>query len=831
MGKGDPHLASLGKEFGAEDLWAIQFLGSINRQEHARSMKRTAKHHLSLFLLGLSCLILEVTLSRLLSVITWYHLAFFAISTAMLGMTAGATRVYLRAPSPSVEGEDWFLSNCCVKCALSIPAGLAVLCLLPLNIQLSVMSVLATLLATVLCAVPFYFAGIVVTSLLTRPGQQVGSLYAADLVGASLGCIAVMLGLDYLSAPSLILACAAPAIAASILLLDAQASSARIRVLWVMLAVFSAIPLLNNAAPTGVHPVFMKNKMREPSAIEGQHWNSFSLVTVFKEETAPPFLWGPSPMAPEARHPRHWLLIDGMAGTALSKFSQLDDLKPLQFDLTNVGYYLHRPGAVCVIGVGGGRDLQSAIAFGHTDVLGVDINPTFIKLLKEKYRDYAGLSGRPGIRFAVDDARGYLSRTEERFSVIQMSLIDTWAATGAGAFSLTENSLYTVEAWKTFLSRLTHNGIFTVSRWHNPNDLGETGRSVSLAVAALLQSGVQNPTKHIALITRDNLSTLLISPAPFSPADIEALTNAASRLGFEAVLLPGRAPQNEILAKIVRAQSMPDLLEATSTGDLNFDPPTDEQPYFFNILRLRGLLHGIKERKGVAYGNLTATVSLAVLLGSLVLVTIAAIIVPLKIRARRSELAVISQSGFVSGACYFSLIGASFMLLEIGAIQRLNLFLGCPAYAVGVLLSAMIASTGLGSLLSGRLRVVRMPVLVIFPVATACMALFASFGLNSMVTNLINWPLSSRIFASIVAVLPMGFLMGLFFPTGVELAQRRNAAHLPWFLALNGVFGVLCSVLAVFLSIYFGLTMNFYLAAVGYVAAGGVLLRMSRKAA
>ena len=171
------------------------------------------------------------------------------------------------------------------------------------------------------------------------------------------------------------------------------------------------------------------------------------------------------------------------------------------------------------------------------------------------------------------------------------------------------------------------------------------------------------------------------------------------------------------------------------------------------------------------------------------------------------------------------------MLLEIGAIQRLNLFLGCPAYAVGVLLSAMIASTGLGSLLSGRLRVVRMPVLVIFPVATACMALFASFGLNSMVTNLINWPLSSRIFASIVAVLPMGFLMGLFFPTGVELAQRRNAAHLPWFLALNGVFGVLCSVLAVFLSIYFGLTMNFYLAAVGYVAAGGVLLRMSRKAA
>lgn len=793
-------------------------------------MQRSAKNHISLFLLGLSGLILEITLARLLSVITWYHLAFFAISTAMLGMTAGATRVYLRAPARPGENEGQFLSNCCVKCALSIPISLAILCFLRIDISLSVMSIVATLVATVLCAVPFYFAGIVITTLLTRPDQRVGSLYAADLVGASLGCVAVMIGMEYLSAPSLILLCSAPALVAAILLLDAGASAARRKSLWLMLAVFSALPLLNNMAPRGIEPVFMKNKAHEPFGVESQRWNSFSLVTVFKEVTNPPFLWGPSPSAPTTPSPRHFMVIDGLAGTGLSKFTQPSDLEPLKFDLTNIAYYLDRPGPVCVIGVGGGRDLQSAIAFGRQDVLGVDINPTFIDLLQKDYGDYAGLNKRPGIRFAVDDGRGYLSRTEERFSIIQMSLIDTWAATGAGAFSFTENSLYTMEAWKTFLGRLADNGIFTVSRWHNPKDLGETGRSVSLAVAALLESGVQDPTKHIALISRDKLSTLLISRSPFSAADVQRLSEVSKRLGFETILLPAVPPGNATLAGIMRAKSIRELLAATSGGDLNFDPPTDEQPYFFNILRLRGLLHEIKERGGVVYGNLTATVSLVILLCSLLLIAVAAIIVPLKVQAFRSGATFVRQSGFISGACFFSLIGAAFMLLEIGTIQRLNLFLGSPAYAVGVLLSSIIASTGAGSLLSSRLRLTRMPALIIFPLATALLAILASYGLSAMVTSLIAWSLIERIFASVMVVFPLGFLMGFFFPTGMELAQRRNAGHLPWFFALNGVFGVLCSVLAVFLSIHFGISMNFYLAAAGYAIAGVLLVRMRGKA-
>jgi spermidine synthase len=169
--------------------------------------------------------------------------------------------------------------------------------------------------------------------------------------------------------------------------------------------------------------------------------------------------------------------------------------------VTNVAYFLRHQGGACIIGVGAGRDVQSAILFGQKNVLGIELNPIFINLLEKQFRDFAGIAGREGVRLVVDDARSYLSTSEEKFAVIQMSMIDTWAATGAGAFSLSENALYTEEAWDVFFRRLSDDGIFTVSRWHNPDDLGETGRVVSLAVASLLRMGITSPEKHLAMVT------------------------------------------------------------------------------------------------------------------------------------------------------------------------------------------------------------------------------------------------------------------------------------------------------------------------------------------
>src|SRR6185436_1045097 len=137
----------------------------------------------------------------------------------------------------------------------------------------------------------------------------------------------------------------------------------------------------------------------------------------------------------------------------------------------------------------GGRDIISAATFGYRDITGVELNPVFVKLLTRQpgFADFTNLDRVSGLRLFVDEGRSWFARSDERFDVIQMSLIDTWAATGAGAFSLSENGLYTVEAWKIFLDRLTPRGVYTVSRWYNPNDPSETARMLSLAVATLLE--------------------------------------------------------------------------------------------------------------------------------------------------------------------------------------------------------------------------------------------------------------------------------------------------------------------------------------------------------
>ena len=170
-----------------------------------------------------------------------------------------------------------------------------------------------------------------------------------------------------------------------------------------------------------------------------------------------------------------------------------------------------------------------------------------------------------------------------------MSLTDTWAATGAGAFSLSENSLYTIEAWNIFLDRLNDDGIFTVSRWHSPEKIGETGRVLALAAGTLLRRGIQRPSDHIALIAAGNISTLLVSRRPFTSRDIARLQSICTKYRFNPVVLPLYPPSIPLLRDIVSARSYGELLAATRDAELRCDPPTDEDPYFFNMLRLSHL--------------------------------------------------------------------------------------------------------------------------------------------------------------------------------------------------------------------------------------------------
>ena len=754
--------------------------------------------YFGLFTIAFSALSLEVLLARLLSVTSWYHLSFFVISTAMLGGTAGATRVYLRPRLFARDGLERVLTRCSIELALSIPVTLVMLCLVPLAAYASAMSICAVVTTTVACSLPFYFVGIITSAVLTKVDLPVGRLYGADLIGASLGCLFVLGGLELLDVPSLVLVCGGVAALGGWCFSSGAGLKRRLLPLC-LLAAFIAGGILNSTSSKGIRPLVVKGSRIEPATqYLVERWNSFSRVAVYPLIQAAPRYWGASEFAPMMPVNQYWMNIDGEAATVAEQFTCNADIDHLRYDVTAMAYCLGRKGDACIIGVGGGRDVQTALLFGHRHVTGIEINPIFIDLLQNEFKTFAGIAGRPEVTLVKAEARGYLSRHPAKYAVIEMSLTDTWASTGAGAYSLSENALYTEEAWAVFLDRLSDDGIFSVSRWHSSTKPSETARLVALAAAALLRRGVQEPSKQIALITGGNVATLLLSPRPFSPDDLRRIRQTCRLYWFRPLLLPGVPPELPLLRQIAAAPTYDELWATTNAAETNCTPTTDENPYFFNMLRLSHLGEALAAGGGgVLAGNLTATLTLAGLVLTLLVLAIATIVVPLLLRER-------SWHGFPAGerarpgrprhvgwgAVYFSLIGAAFMLTEIALIERLTVLLSHPIYALGILLFTIIASSGLGSLLSDRLPLTSPPWIYLYPLAAAASIVGIRFLLTALLAGMVTAGLEAKIAAAVAVVFPLGLIMGMFFPTGMRLAKSLCPMDTPWYWALNGIFGV-----------------------------------------
>jgi hypothetical protein len=777
--------------------------------------------YFGLFLMSCASLALEITLTRLLSVITWYHLAFFAISVAMLGITAGSVTIYLKPSWFSDQNQLEILAKASLGGATFALFSLIMLLLIPITVSNSFMSQLALFMTTFFCFLPFYFSGIVISGILTQTAMPIGRLYASDLAGAAVGCILVLVGLEFLSAPSLIVFCGVICGLAG-LLFSWASNSKSLKFLSRGVIIFLLIIVLFNSLPdiSPLSPIAVKGRIEHPSDYMYEKWNSFSRVVVYKAIQSVPQLWSPSPTMPQdVLSIQYKLNIDGEAGTVIRKYRRLDDIAHLRYDATNIAYYLVSPDeAACIIGVGGGKDVQSAIYFGIKKIVGIDVNPIFINLLKNHFREFAGIAEERGVSLVVAEARSYLTRKDEQFGIIQMSLIDTWAATGAGAYSLSENSLYTVEAWRLFIKRLSNDGIFSVSRWYNAKDLGETGRIVSLAVAALIEEGIKRPADHIGMVAAGNVSTLLLSKTPFSKERITKLKEASEKMQFQIEIIPGTLPENELLRNLILANSMEQLMQKARHPRYNYLPPTDENPYFFNMLSLKSLSTTFVSAPGVIYGNAIATLTLVRLIVALIIMTIGVIILPLAYKTSLLKKEKKNAKIHLSGAVYFSLIGAGFMLLEIGLIQRFSVFLSHPIYALGILLFTIIASSGLGSFLSEKLPLNRVPWAFLFPVVMGGIILLMRFTLPIIFSKFISVPILVKIILSILIVAPMGIVMGFFFPIGMRMVRVLSNADTPWYWALNGIFGVLSSAFAVFISIFIGISTNFYVAAILYFA-------------
>jgi hypothetical protein len=751
----------------------------------------------ALFLVCASTLMYEVVLTRLLSVVSWYYLAFVSISTAMFGMTAGALSVQLR---PDLFRNGMIrrrLAQCAMATAISMPVALLTMLAIPIDLSLSLTTVFSFVLFSAVIAVPFFLSGIVVCISLTRTPFPMGQVYFTDLAGAAFGCLASVLLLHMVDAPSAIF------IISGVLFLGAaayaryaeEARMARRSVQWA--AILLVVGAVNSLTLYGIQPIWSKGSIDRRTDILAEIWNPISKIRAGQPRQRPPSMWGPSPRLPELTVDEIDVNIDNDASTAMTHFKgNLAALSYLRYDVTSLAAQLRTGGTAAVIGVGGGRDVLNCAVNGFRRIVGIEVNSAIVDLGSRRLDNFSGFSKIPGFELHNDEGRSYLTRSGERFDLIQASLVDTWAATSAGAMTLSENALYTVEGWKVFYEHLKPGGIITFSRWYSRVSGLETYRLLAVAKAMMFSEGVVQPEAQLALIQSGTIATLLASNQPFSPQDLQKIKAITNEMAFTPLIMPGEPNGIPEVQRVLAAKDLKELAALRTAGAFDYSPAYDSSPFFFNAVHLNNIPSLI--RGGLRGSNIRAILFLSGFLIAAILLVVSTILLPAKLWKARTRGGPPAPAG---GIVYFIAIGLGFMLVEMGMMQQLSIFLGHPIYSLVVVLAGLILSTGVGSLASDRWRATtslgsRAPAiaagLVVLLYAAVVLPVIHAFTAGLL------W---QRVLISLALVAPCGFVMGFCFPVGMRwmtaLSQERN---LPWMWALNGAAGALGSFVAIVVS-------------------------------
>ena len=771
-------------------------------------------------------LMTELSLTRIFSVTMYYHFAFLAISIALFGLSASGVYVFLlRERFARVPAERLLAIHAGAYAAATV-AALAILVRLRVGLNYGAGNVALMAATYLLAALPFFLGGAAISVAIARFSAVVNAVYAADLLGAGAGCLVLMPALNRLGAPGAILAAVALGTVAAVLFAP-PASRRRV----VMVASLAAIVVVAVALPPLRLFAVSTTKGHEHHPVLFSKWNSFSRIGVYDQ---PYGAWSLSPRYTGPLPDTRLMDIDSAAGTQILRFDgNLRQVSYLQYELTAIGYRLvGDQSRALVIGTGGGRDLLSALVFGAHAIDGVEINPIIVNdVMRDRFREYSGdVYDRPGVRVFVEDGRSFVRRSPEQYDIIQASLVDTWAATAAGAYTLTENSLYTVEAFGDYLDHLGDRGVLSISRW-----VFDGLRLVSLAQEACARRG-WNAADRLAIIQYDKVATFLLKKAPFTPEERDRLAAAARDLDFTVLYLPGLAPPllGDTRDDYARLIQTPDRAAFYRGYALDVTPTTDDRPFFFHTTKLRNLapvaavlrLIGRPVQRPVSRdawgtGGLTA---LLVLLALSVCLVALFIVAPLAVNARAAL-----APGWLRWLAYFACLGAAFMVIEVALLQRFVLLLGHPVYSLTVTLFSLLIGTGLGSLLSRRVLDVRIRRTAIAAIgAIVIVAVLWATVLPAVIDAAIALPLAGRLALAVALMLPAGMLMGIPLPAGMRLLAAVRPELIPWAWGMNGALSVVGATLAVFIAMNWGFSVTLLSGAALYGAAAALTASFTR---
>ncbi len=756
--------------------------------------------YLAVALTTSATLLLELALTRIFSVVFYYHFAFLAISIALFGLGVGGVLSYVIAPGGRIYGKLGTVSL--------INAGLALVAVLFVLTRGAEVGTVELGLIYFTTALPFIGSGIVVSLAISETIEHVARVYFFDLMGAAAGCLALVALLNAFGGENTIIAvCVIFAAAGAIWFSLASCRTGRMTGVAVGL-LFTMLLIVNAGHPFLVVKYAKGLKLHTEQYTK---WNSISRIGLAKDKDGTEMIY-----------------IDADASTGIADFD-FNHLTPRQVDdLEHQGPgipYNMRPGAkTLIIGPGGGWDVSRAIASGSHDVTAVEINPIIAnKIMREKYPYMSrNLYLRPDVHLHVEDGRSFVRRSPDQYQVIQATLVDTWASTAAGAFALSENNLYTTDAFHDYFTHLTPDGLLAFTRW-GFDPPRESLRLVSLAMAALRGLGENEPWRHV-LVGRTSggslnvhgwgaLDTVIFSRSPLSDADIARARKGFADAHMQEIYVPGDPPRNQF-GQLLLAK---DPLAWQKDYQFDVTPVSDNRPFFFYTVQPRDVSDFIMQTgsKSADYKvNVAVPKLFDALIVSVVAVAIILVLPPLVLGTR------LPRQGSVWGfLIYFLAIGMGYILIEVALIQKFVLFLGHPTYALTVVIFSMLVSSGLGSYASAKLIGDNAGRLVKALIAVAVLIALLAVITQPVLTNGVGLPFYVKVVATVLMLAPAGFAMGLPFPTGLRMLERAHQPSVRWAWSLNAAASVMGSVGALVLALYLGIVQTLLIGGGLYVLA------------
>ena len=771
-------------------------------------------------LVSIASLMLQVTYTRIFSITLWYHFVWMIVSIALLGYAVSGTFLMI-FHGFSKENIDNLLSLTSALFSVSVLITYIISNLVPfdpITLAWDNMQVIYIFVYYILLAIPFFLSGMTTAIAIERSENRVNTVYFSSFLGSAIGSIFVLPFFKYLGGSGVVVFTSLIGGLGAVVFTLNLKKRTKLLMGWIFLLII-LLPYSSTIIPVKVSPYKSLNialRYQNAELLETQ-WNSFSRIDVVKSgyiRYAP----GLSLSYNENLPPQIGIIVDGNEVNAITSYDgNSSTLTFTSYLPSYLPYHLVENPKVLVIDAGGGLGVLSALYGNSSQIIVTEENPNIINLVKDSYSTFSGniyLDSRVDVE--VSEGRSYIQNSKDEYDLIDLSLIGSISSSTTGIYALSENYIYTEEAFTSSIEHLSPNGILSVQRGLLPPPR-EDIRIVSLAISSLIKSGVSNPEEHIVVFRSLSTLNLLVGNKPFNPQQLSVIRHFCSEMGFDIVYVAGVDP-----GEVNKYNRFPDPIYYNIVKEIinnkeefyrnylfDISPTTDEKPFFFNFFKGNRIIETYnnldKKWQPLIEGGFLVYL---VLVQALILSTIF-ILIPLQ----RIENDRYKENSTL--LIYFFFIGLGYMFIEITTIQRFILVLGNSIYSISTVFFSLLLSSGIGSYYSVKIKPgTKNHVKILGAIG----GISIMFGLISpQVHQVLGFSFPIRVIFTLIIVGPMGFLMGMPFPLGIRLLSQANNELINWAWAINGCASVIGSILPIIMALNFGFSRVYIIAGITYL--------------